>query len=183
MLSQDILDLMQNLGFISGGLFVVLGAFDGIYFHIVKYQLHRFAESRLEHLIHGLRGVLLAATGFLLFSNAHKDSPYLSTALAACIAVVAVDLALEVCDIYVEKASRANLGGISSTEMVLHVFASSFRLAALTLLLTVAYARGFSETVQPLGLILSGVALVVSLITLIPQRTARQFRVDVLRIV
>lgn len=168
MLNEFILDQLQLMGFIFAALFVVLGAFDGIYFHLIKYQLHLHPESRLEHQVHTVRGFFLAMIGGLIFSVGSHERQYLSVAVAACVTLIVIDLGLEVIDIYIERQSRKSLGGISSSEMVLHVFASSFRMAALALLLIVAHYRGFARDVQFVGLAVSLGAFVVSAFSLAP---------------
>lgn len=159
---------LQTIGFVFAGLFLVLGAFDGIYFHLIKYKLHLHSESRLEHLIHSVRGILLAFLGFLIFSIPAHDFPIDAFRLTMALGIVAIDLVLEIIDIYVERASRANLGGVSSSEMVLHVFASSCRMSALVLLMIVARDVGFSPAVNFLGVATSFVAFCVGVGGLIP---------------
>ena len=46
-------------------LFVALGAFDGIYFHMIKYQLYKHHPARFEHLLHTFRGILFLPIALL----------------------------------------------------------------------------------------------------------------------
>jgi hypothetical protein len=161
---------LQMLGLIFVGLFLILGAIDGLYFHLIKYQLHRHAESRLEHIIHSARGVLLGLMGISLFSTVPLRQQFLR--LACLCVIIALDLVLEIIDIYVEKRSRRFLGGISSTEMVLHVFASSFRMAAIALLVVSGAMVGFSLETSLLGKFISLISILISLAGLLNFKSA-----------
>lgn len=110
--------------------FCALGAFDGIYYHILKYKLHLHPETALEHKIHTLRGLVFSLLGVLLFAlNASG-----TLLLLACLLVLA-DIILEIIDIKVEKNARAKIGGIDSNETVLHVFSSACKFSAAVLVL------------------------------------------------
>lgn len=119
--------------------FCALGAFDGIYYHIIKYKLHLHPETALEHKIHTLRGLVFFCLGILLFAI-NSSGPSL---LIAC-ALVAVDIFLEIVDIKVEKNARKNIGGIDSNETVLHVFASACKFSAAILVLMQKPGDAFS---------------------------------------
>ncbi len=110
--------------------FFALGTFDGLYFHLHVYQLHRWPQSRTEHLIHTARSFVFVPIALLLFGI---DTA--GTALWIGMAFVVGDLGLEVLDILVEKNSRALLGGVSPAESLLHVMATGFRMSALALCL------------------------------------------------
>jgi hypothetical protein len=163
------MDFIYTCGLVFMGLFLVLGTTDGIYFHLIKYRLHTKDESLFEHRIHSTRGILLGICGALLFSNILTRD--LVTGLVALSAVIVMDLALEIVDIYVEKESRATMGGISQTEMVLHVFASSFRMAGLVMLTIVASNREFSEMISLLGLAASAAAMLIGAMGFAPVKS------------
>jgi hypothetical protein len=140
-------------------LFCILGLFDGVYFHLLKFELHRRRESRTEHLIHTARAFFFFPIALLLFAF-NTGGAFLLFGLA----MVAADLVLEVFDILIEKRSREAIGGISSVESAVHVFASSFRMAALAFVISakpaVAFALGaplflgesYPQSLQVLGL-------------------------------
>ena len=113
------------------GVFCVLGAFDGLYFHMIKFKLHLRPQSRTEHLIHTARAFFFVPIALLFFAFDTRGS-----LLVFGLFLVLCDLALEVVDILIEKESRRSLGGISSTECAVHVFASSFRMAALAFVMS-----------------------------------------------
>lgn len=120
-------------------LFCILGIFDGLYFHIYKYKLHLVPEARREHAIHTIRGFIFVPIALLLFVfNTGGPLLYLG------IVLVVLDAYLELIDILEEKRSRAPLGGITPEESAIHVFASSFKFAAVTLVLTTKSVENFS---------------------------------------
>ena len=121
---------LQDASFICLIIFSILGAFDGLYYHLIKFQLHKHPSSKTEHLIHTIRGYVFAGIGLLIFAHNSQGS-----LLYLAIALIAVDMFLEIVDIKVEKSARAPLGGIDPNESVLHVFASSFKFAAMVLIL------------------------------------------------
>ncbi len=48
-------------------LFIALGTFDGLYFHLIKYKLHLLPAARREHLIHTARAFVFVPLSLLLF--------------------------------------------------------------------------------------------------------------------
>ncbi|MES2856001.1 MAG: hypothetical protein V4692_09060 [Bdellovibrionota bacterium] len=130
---------MENATAILLILFCSLGVFDGLYFHIYKYRLHEHPSSRREHQIHTLRAFVFVPLSILLFVV--PSGGYL---LYGAIALVLLDLALELTDILEERVSRKPLGGISSEESAIHVFASSFKFAAVVLVLVTKDSQAFS---------------------------------------
>lgn len=112
-------------------LFIILGSFDGLYFHLWKYKLHLLPSARREHIIHTIRAFVFVPLSFLLFVNNSAG-----LLLWSAIALLVLDAYLELIDILEERKSRAPLGGITSEESAIHVFASSFKFAAIILLLT-----------------------------------------------
>ncbi len=127
-------------------LFALVGAFDGIYFHLIKFKLHLNPQSRLEHAIHTLRAFLLAPIVYFLFERNN-----VGLSLLIGVFFVVVDFSVEVVDILVEKNSRANIGGISPEEYIAHVAATSFRLAAIALLLVSKPMEAYSLQSQTLA--------------------------------
>lgn len=119
-------------------LFALLGAFDGVYFHMIKYRLHEHPPARFEHLIHNFRGLLFLPIA-LIFFVWNSAGLLLWTGLL----LLTVDMIAEVVDILVEKKARANLGGISSFESLIHVAATGFRMAALAIVLALKPIEAF----------------------------------------
>lgn len=118
--------------------FIVLGTFDGLYFHLWKYKLHLLPAARREHIIHTARAFVFVPLSFLLF--VYNSAGLL---LWTAIALLILDTYLELIDILEERKSRAPLGGIPSEESAIHVFASSFKFAAIILLLTTKPASAY----------------------------------------
>lgn len=121
--------------------FCALGAFDGLYFHLIKYRLHEHPPARLEHFIHTLRGFVFAGLG-LIFFGLNSVGPLL---IVGCVLVLA-DIVLEIIDILVEKEARRSLGGIDPKESVIHVFASSLKFSAIVLVLLTKNPASFRLT-------------------------------------
>lgn len=121
---------METLVLVSLVMFCILGVFDGLYFHLYKYKLHKVPEARYEHFLHTLRAFVFVPLSIIFFVvNASGLLIYFGLAL------MALDLFLELLDILEEQKSRKIFGGISSEESAIHVFASSFKFAAMLLVL------------------------------------------------
>jgi len=120
-------------------MFGLLGAFDGVYFHLIKFKLHQHKEALNEHLIHAFRGLVFGPIAYFFFIRNSAGA-----LLWAGLGAVVVDLTAEVWDILIEKESRAKLGGISPPEGVVHVLATGFRMAALAFSLSAKPADAWS---------------------------------------
>ena len=137
-------------------LFSLLGAFDGIYFHMLKYKLHEHPPAKLEHQIHTFRGWLFIPIALIFFVwNSSGIVLWLGLAL------LCIDFIAETVDIMVEKEARKELGGISSAETVIHVMATGFRMAAIAIVLafkpTFAYSIIETRPLSPLPSHLSNI--------------------------
>jgi hypothetical protein len=124
------MDKLYDASAVALAAFLGLAAIDGLYLHIWRYRLHAREASRREHRLHTLTAILFAATlpGIFLWETA-------GLALWAGVALIAADLAASVVDMLSERDSRADLGGLSSFEYVLHMLIMSARGAALALAL------------------------------------------------
>lgn len=109
-------------------LFLGVGAIDGVYFHIQKYKLFAYQESRFEHLLHSLRALLMIPTIFLLYVI-----PCQGWQLYLALGLVITDLVIMVIDVLVEYKSRVNLSGLTSAEYTIHMIANSLHMMAITL--------------------------------------------------
>ncbi len=119
--------------------FTALSFVDGVYLHLWRYRLWARAGSRYEHWLHTGRAVLFAPLVLLLFA-----SPTAGLALGAGLAVLAVDQALEILDILEERRSRADLGGLSSGEYLVHALLVTLRAAAVALALAARPAAAWT---------------------------------------
>ena len=134
-----------NLGYqiatISLVLFALLGAFDGIYFHMIKFKLYQHPPAQFEHQLHTFRGLLFVpiALIFFIWNSA-------GLILWFGFLLLLVDFVAEIVDILVEKEARAELGGISPFESVIHVTATGFRMVAIALILALKPIQAFSIT-------------------------------------
>jgi len=111
-------------------LFLILGAVDGLYLHLWKYRLYARAASRDEHRLHTAGAVLFAATLPALFCWETAG-----LALWVGVALIAADMGVSLLDMVSERESRADLGGLSTGEYVLHMLIMTFRGAAIGLVL------------------------------------------------
>ncbi len=120
-------DMMMaaTLCFVVHGL---VGSVDGAYFHLQKYKLHTHEESFLEHQLHTFRAVFLCLTALLLF--ALNSGGWL---LWLTVVVLVADLVVLTWDVLIERASRKELGGLSSREYLIHVHATILHVASFTL--------------------------------------------------
>jgi hypothetical protein len=129
--------------------FLVLGAVDGVYLHLWRYRLYARSASRREHLHHTVAAVLFAATlpavflwetgGLLLWTG---------------VVLIGADLAVSVADMLAETGSRADLGGLSRGEYVLHMMIMMAKGSAISLALAArpeaAWAFDAAWILQPL---------------------------------
>jgi hypothetical protein len=116
------------LSFVLLLLFLAVGAIDGIYFHLKKYQLFAHKESRTEHLLHSIRALLLVPTILFLYVVASQGWQ-----LYLALGLVIIDLVVMVADVLIEYKSRASLGGLTSAEYTVHMVANSLHMMAITL--------------------------------------------------
>jgi hypothetical protein len=102
--------------------FTTIASVDGFYFHLYKYRLYERPDSRREHLLHTLNGCLFPLTLAPVYL-AQAAGGWLWFAVAANV----ITLAIESLDVFTEKASRASLGGLTSTEYWMHFLMSGLR--------------------------------------------------------
>lgn len=110
-------------------LFGVLATYDGIYLHIFKYRLYEQPESRFEHLTHTIRAVLFPVILYFLYLENSVSSFYLG------LAFVSLDIITLGFDAYMEKDSRAFMGGLPRWEYIIHLFVNGFHFAAIAVFL------------------------------------------------
>lgn len=147
---------------------LVVGAMDGLYFHLWKLQLFRRTESRREHLAHGLRAVLMAPTAFVALCDA-TSLPH-SIRVFSLLGLIVVDAAVGVWDVLLERRSRVRTGGLQPPEYLVHVvvtalhsFAEAFAIAYW--MQTIASGARVAPThvhVSELGTLISGASVVVA---------------------
>ncbi len=107
---------------------VLLGSVDGLYFHLWKYRLFKWPQSRFEHLLHTIRAFLSIPAGWLLFGK-----NYGGWLLWVGVIFASADAVVELIDTLIERRSRADLGGLSTAEYAVHINATGLRFAALAL--------------------------------------------------
>lgn len=108
--------------------FTTIASVDGFYFHLYKYRLWERPESRREHWLHTLNACLFPLTLAPVFL-ARTTGTWLWLALALNLATLVV----ESVDVFEERASRASMGGLTSTEYWMHFMMSGLRWGYVTL--------------------------------------------------
>jgi uncharacterized membrane protein len=117
-------------------LFALLGLYDGFYLHIFKYALHNHLESRTEHIMHTLRAILFPAILYFLYLKNDSMSFYIG------ISLVLIDILILGIDAFVEKDSRAFMGGLPRWEYIIHLFVNGFHFAAIAVFLVIKLQVG-----------------------------------------
>lgn len=110
--------------------FAILAVIDGFYLHIFKYKLFEHQESKFEHFTHTLRAILFPLIVYFLFIMQNC-----TTCFYIGISLVAIDIAVLMVDAYVEKDSRAFMGGLPRWEYILHLFVNGFHFASIAVFL------------------------------------------------
>src|SRR6187402_3149877 len=106
--------------------FSVLAIIDGFYLHIFKYQLFNHNESKFEHLTHTIRAILFPLIVYFLFLTQNSQ-----TSFYLGISFVLLDIIVLGIDAFVEKDSRAFMGGLPRWEYILHLFVNGFHFASI----------------------------------------------------
>ena len=110
--------------------FLILGTVDGLFFHLWRYRLYARPASEREHLYHTIAAVTFAAMlpalflwetgGLLLWTG---------------VLLIGADLIVSLVDMLAENDSRADLGGLSRGEYVLHMVIMTAKGSAISLAL------------------------------------------------
>ncbi len=108
--------------------FALVAMIDGVYFHLVKYRLFLRPESRYEHQLHTVHAALFPVLILLLFLRSASG-----LFLWATLGLIVADFIVEMMDVVCERASRAQIGGLSTPEYAVHVLAITARVSAFTL--------------------------------------------------
>jgi hypothetical protein len=108
--------------------FLPLAAVDGIYLHLWLYRLPERPASYGEHRLHTLGAIFFVLTlvGLFLWQTG-------GWLLWAAVVVVGIDFLVAVVDTWTEPGSRADQGGLSRAEYMLHMVIMLFRGAATAL--------------------------------------------------
>lgn len=89
----------------------LLALFDGVFLHLYKYRLYEHKESKFEHLTHTIRAILFIGILTSLFINIENNSLFVLGAI-----LVVADIITLIVDAYLEKDSRAFMGGLPRWE-------------------------------------------------------------------
>lgn len=124
----------------------LVGAVDGLYFHLRELRLFAFPESRREHLIHTVRACLVLPPLALLYL-ADAEGLCLWTAATA----IAIDQLMLAFDLREETTSRRRFGGLAPTEYQIHVAANGLHGIALALALASRPTTAWTSSACSLG--------------------------------
>ena len=94
----------------------VLGATDILLYHSVAHGIRSHHDSRLELMLHSLRGPTYAAL-FILVPNFAMQGAF----FWLLIGIFVFDVCISLGDFVIERASREFFGGLPTGEYVLHV--------------------------------------------------------------
>src|SRR5687767_12477753 len=94
----------------------ILGAIDILLYHSVSHGIRTHTESRWELITHAMRGPTYAIL-FLIVPNFELRGAF-AIALAL---LLLIDIGISIADFWLERQSRAALGGLPSGEYVLHM--------------------------------------------------------------
>jgi hypothetical protein len=114
----------MNLAFEGLMAIALIGAVDVLWFHLYRARLFARAPSLGEQATHLARHVLFALSCLLFVTEGRRD---------AILAVLVADLLNSAIDVLLEPRSRADLGGVSGVETLLHMLAT-FGFGAVTAL-------------------------------------------------
>ena len=106
-------------------LFAGLAFYDGLYLHLLRYRLYARPESRTEHILHTIRALLFPPLLYFLYLS---PGP---VGFLVGIALVLADVLTLGADAYLEKDSRAFMGGLPRWEYILHLFVNGLHFASI----------------------------------------------------
>lgn len=113
-------------------LFALLGLYDGLYLHIFKYKLYANAESRAEHIMHTIRGVLFPAILYFLYLKSDCTISFYIGVILVLLDIITLGI-----DAFVEKDSRVFMGGLPRWEYIVHLFVNGFHFASIAIFLII----------------------------------------------
>lgn len=112
--------------------YALLAVYDGVYLHLYKFKLHDHKETRFEHLTHTIRAFLFVGILFTSFINIENNQLFLIG-----LTLVLLDVVTLLVDAYVEKDSRAFMGGLPRWEYIIHLLVNGFHFASIAILLII----------------------------------------------
>lgn len=110
-------------------LFAGIGLIDGFYYHIWKFKLYKWEESRYEHWLHSARALLFPAIIYLLLIK-NIGGVLLWVALFLAL----IDIIVLVVDVLTEYDSRELMGGLPDKEYLVHIIANGLHFTYLFIL-------------------------------------------------
>ena len=93
-----------------------LGATDVLLYHSVSHGIRSHYDSRLELVVHSLRGPIYAAL-FILIPNFAMEGAF----FWLIVIILVLDISVSLVDFSIERSSREFFGGLPTGEYVLHI--------------------------------------------------------------
>jgi hypothetical protein len=111
--------------------FSLLAMFDGVYLHLFRYKLFANPESRNEHISHSIRALLFPGILYFLYSG------NTGWTFGIGLALVFIDIIVLGADAYMEKDSRAFMGGLPRWEYIIHLMVNGFHFASIAVFIII----------------------------------------------
>ena len=118
--------------------FIFFASFDALYYHFYKFKLHLRSSTTTEHQLHTANALLFPVTIYFLFCG-----NFTGVALWLGIGAVAVTFGIELFDVFTEKTSRIEFGGLPAFEGVLHFLMGVLRALAFGVVLGTKHPQDF----------------------------------------
>ena len=118
-----------------------IGAIDVVYYHIYKFRLAQRPDSRAETRTHIVRSLTLGA--LVLVITLYRPTGLWFWAVAA---LFVLDFANNAVDAFLERDSRADLGGLPRVEYVIHIAGATFMGAVALSFVARGWSLGGLET-------------------------------------
>ena len=114
-------------------LFTAIASIDGLYFHLFRYRLYDRPASRYEHRLHTANSLLFVPLTALLFC-----AEPLGLWRQLVLALFLGSFVIEILDVRCEEDSRRDLGGLTTSEYLMHFLMSGLRFGSVVPLLASA---------------------------------------------
>jgi hypothetical protein len=106
---------------------LAIGSADGLYLHLWRYRLYARSQTRLEHLAHTGRALLLPPILYLALLGIGIP---LTTRIGWLVGLSAADWTIGIWDALLEKRSREASGGLPHHEYLVHLIATGLHSGA-----------------------------------------------------
>lgn len=155
-MTVDIVSLAASLSLAA---FALLSLYDGVVVHFFIERLPFRKTARFEHGLHTARALVFPAILVTFFADRGPRS--------LGFALLAIDQALELWDVAVERRSRAHSAGLRSSEAVVHGVLTTLRAAAIAFTIVIGREQRHANPLDALVAFLLPGAMLVALVHVI----------------